>query len=91
MYSTLIVCISAVPVYFTGTSVMYKVATTSAALIMNGYLTLVLLFLPKIYAVKFLGSDVNVDSWRMSVIAVGNKNLGNSSTLMDANKVSAAQ
>ncbi|XP_072043150.1 metabotropic glutamate receptor 1-like [Amphiura filiformis] len=73
VYSTLIVCLSALPVYLTGSSVLHKVSTISTALILNGYLTLVLLFLPKIYAAKYLRAEMAMESWR-SATATGNIN-----------------
>ena len=73
VYSTLIVCLSAIPVYLTGSSVLHKVSTISTALILNGYLTLVLLFLPKIYAAKYLPAEMAMESWRAAT-ATGNTN-----------------
>ncbi len=57
VYSTLVVCLAALPVYFTAVAALQKVATLCAALLLNVYLTLVCLYLPKLYAVRFLPTD----------------------------------
>ncbi|XP_071793408.1 metabotropic glutamate receptor-like [Asterias amurensis] len=57
VYSTLVVCLAALPVYFTAVAVLQKVATLCSALLLNVYLTLVCLYLPKLYAVRFLPKE----------------------------------
>ncbi|XP_038071735.1 metabotropic glutamate receptor-like [Patiria miniata] len=65
VYSTLVLCLAAVPVYATAVAALHKVATVCYAVILNAYLTLVCLYLPKFYAVKFVGSDDTTTSdWR---------------------------
>ena len=54
VYSTLVLCLAAVPVYTTAVAVIQKVATLCMALILNAYLTLVCVYLPKLYAVCFV-------------------------------------
>ncbi|XP_038071267.1 metabotropic glutamate receptor 4-like [Patiria miniata] len=54
VYSTLVVCLATVPVYVTAVAVVQKVATLCAAVLLNGYLTLVCVYMTKLYAVKFV-------------------------------------
>ncbi|XP_071793019.1 metabotropic glutamate receptor 1-like [Asterias amurensis] len=64
VYSTLILCLAAVPVYTTAVAVIQKVATLCMALILNAYLTLVCVYLPKLYAVRFV-DDLEISTgWR---------------------------
>ncbi|XP_072027409.1 metabotropic glutamate receptor-like [Amphiura filiformis] len=53
VYSTVVVCLAAVPVFATATTVLQKVATISFVLLVNAYITLICLYLPKIYAIYF--------------------------------------
>ncbi|XP_022091633.1 metabotropic glutamate receptor 5-like [Acanthaster planci] len=62
VYSTLVVCLATVPVYVTAIAVIQKVATLCAAVLLNGYLTLVCVYLPKLYAVKFVSKRKDVQS-----------------------------
>ena len=71
MYSTLIVCLAAVPVYSTAVIVLQKVATLSMALLLNAYLTLVCIYLPKLYAIHFaVDEDLSVVTWRANTVSV---------------------
>ncbi|XP_038070543.1 metabotropic glutamate receptor 5-like [Patiria miniata] len=54
VYSTLVLCLAAVPVYATATIVLQKVATLCMAVLLNAYLTLVCVYLPKLYAARFV-------------------------------------
>ncbi|XP_038046775.1 metabotropic glutamate receptor-like [Patiria miniata] len=65
VYSTLVLCLAAVPVYTTAVAVLQKVATLCMALLLNAILTVVCVYLPKLYAVKFL-KDVRVMDWSSS-------------------------
>ena len=65
VYSTLIVCLAAVPVYTTAVEVTHKISTLCMALLVNAYLTLVCIYLPKLYAIKFAGDDdLTLLTWR---------------------------
>ena len=66
VYSTLVLCLAAVPVYTTAVTVIQKVATLCTALLLNAYLTLVCVYLPKLYAVRFV-KDVRVMDWNNSL------------------------
>ncbi|XP_022086048.1 metabotropic glutamate receptor-like [Acanthaster planci] len=57
VYSTLVLCLAVVPVYITAVKALQKVATVCYAVILNAYLTIVCLYLPKFYALKFVGGD----------------------------------
>ena len=54
VYSTLVLCLAAVPVYATAVTVLQKVATLCLAVLLNAYLTLVCVYLPKLYAARFV-------------------------------------
>ncbi len=65
VYSTLIVTLAAVPVYSTANAVLQKVATLCMVLLLNAYLTLICVYIPKLYAIKFVKDDgLNVEDWR---------------------------
>ena len=64
VYSTLIVCLAAVPVYSTAIYVIQKVATLCMALLLNAYLSLVCAYIPKLYAIKFVEGGLDVFDWR---------------------------
>ncbi|XP_022106754.1 metabotropic glutamate receptor-like [Acanthaster planci] len=66
VYSTLVLCLAAVPVYTTAVAVLQKVATLCVALLLNAYLTLVCVYLPKFYAARFV-EDVRVMDWSSSI------------------------
>ena len=63
VYSTVIVCLAAVPVYSTAIDVAQKILTLIVALLFNTYLTLACLYLPKIYAIHFAGEEAQ-QTWR---------------------------
>ena len=63
VYSTVIVCLAAVPVYSTAIDVAQKILTLIVALLFNTYLTLACLYLPKIYAIHFAGEKAQ-KTWR---------------------------
>ncbi|XP_072025081.1 metabotropic glutamate receptor 2-like [Amphiura filiformis] len=70
VYSTLIVCMAAVPVYSTAVAVLQKVATLCMALLLNAYLTLVCIYLPKLYAIHFAGEDdLTIVTWRTNTVS----------------------
>ena len=58
VYSTLIVSIAAVPVYTTATSVAQKIGALNVVLLVNTYLTLFCLYIPKLYAIHFASEDI---------------------------------
>ena len=58
VYSTLIVCLAAIPVYTTATSVAQKIGALSVVLLVNTYLTLLCLYIPKLYAIRFASEEV---------------------------------
>ncbi|XP_072035366.1 metabotropic glutamate receptor-like [Amphiura filiformis] len=65
VYSTLIVSLAAVPVYSTADVVLQKVATLCMVLLLNAYLTLICVYIPKLYAIRFVKDDgLNVEDWR---------------------------
>ena len=64
VYSTLIVCLAALPVYATAIDVSQKILTLTVALMFNTYLTLACLYLPKIYAIHFAGEEAR-QTWRL--------------------------
>ncbi|XP_072018310.1 metabotropic glutamate receptor 8-like [Amphiura filiformis] len=57
VYSTLIVCLAAIPVYITATDVAQKIGALSVPLLYNTYLSLCCLYLPKIYAIHYKSMD----------------------------------
>ncbi|XP_038071188.1 metabotropic glutamate receptor 4-like [Patiria miniata] len=68
VYSMVLVCLVAVPVYVTARETLLKVATWSFAFVFNGFLTLVFVYLRKLYSCRFrrpegqqasLGDDSN--------------------------------
>ena len=65
VYSTLIVCLAAIPVYTTAASVAQKIGALNVVVLVNVYLTLFCLYLPKLYAIHF-ASDEMQDTWRVS-------------------------
>ena len=62
VYSTLIVCLAAIPVYSTSTSIAQNIATLSVVALVNTYLTLVCMYLSKFYAILFVNEDSG--NWR---------------------------
>ncbi|XP_072046435.1 metabotropic glutamate receptor 3-like [Amphiura filiformis] len=65
VYSTLIVCLAAIPVYSTAADIAQMVGTFSVVSLFNVYLTLICLYLPKFYAIQFEDSD-EYANWRTS-------------------------
>ncbi|XP_033633433.1 metabotropic glutamate receptor-like [Asterias rubens] len=65
VYSTLVFGMAAVPVYITAVYTLQKVATFCLALLLNAFLTLFCVYLPKLYAIRF---DVEVElcEWKAS-------------------------
>ena len=82
VYSTVIVCLAAIPVYSTAVDVAQKVATLSVVLLFNTYLTLVCLYLPKLYAIRF-----HVDEGRNENFATGAAGTG---VGLNSNRVGAS-
>ncbi len=64
VYSTLVVCLAAIPVYTTAQGITQKVATLCMALLLNAYLTLICLYFPKLYAIHFAGDNLSIETWR---------------------------
>ena len=62
VYSTLVLCLAAVPVYATAIAVLQKVATLCLAVLINAVLTITCVYLPKFYAARFL-NNVRVMEW----------------------------
>ena len=58
VYSTLIACLAAIPVYITATSVTQKIGAVSVVLLLNTYLTLFCLYIPKLYAIHFASDNI---------------------------------
>ncbi|XP_074657414.1 metabotropic glutamate receptor 4-like [Tubulanus polymorphus] len=54
VYTTLVIWLAFISTYFTTTKAYYQIILLSLALIFNGTVTLVFLFLPKIYAVLYV-------------------------------------
>ena len=52
-------CLAAIPVFATATTVLQKVATVCFVLLVNAYITLICLYLPKIYAIHFDKGDAD--------------------------------
>ncbi len=57
VYSTLILCMAAFPLYTTAIDAMQKVAAISAAILINAYLTLACLYLHKLYVIRFMDEE----------------------------------
>ena len=68
VYSTLVFGMAAVPVYITAGAVLQKVATLCVAILLNSFLTLFCVYLPKLYAIQ-LARDVEVCEWRANPTA----------------------
>ncbi len=64
----LIVTLAAIPLYSTANDILQLVTAVSAALLLNAYLGLVCVYLPKLYAVFFKGDDVEVEDWRTASV-----------------------
>nr|XP_002732197.1 PREDICTED: metabotropic glutamate receptor 3-like [Saccoglossus kowalevskii] len=60
VYTTLVIWLAFIPTYFTTNRSYFKVTVLSLAMILNASVTLVCLYMPKIYAVHFLKEvDIN--------------------------------
>ena len=64
IYSTLLVSLAAIPVYLTAVAALQKIASLCLALLLNAFLTLLVLYLPKLYAIHFVDADLAVEEWR---------------------------
>ena len=67
VYSTVVVCLAAIPVFVTATTALQKVSTICLVLLVNAYISLICLYLPKIYAIYFDKRDED-DEHRMNRI-----------------------
>ena len=65
VYSTLVVSLAAIPVYTTATSVAQKIGALNVVLLVNTYLTLFCLYLPKLYAIHFASENIQ-QTWDVS-------------------------
>ena len=88
VYSTLLVCLAAAPVYTTAVQAMQKVATLCMALLVNAFLTLICVYVPKLYAIRFV-DDMNVEDWRSSAGGTGTTRTNMLSTVASSNRVHA--
>ena len=59
VYSTLIFCLAAIPLYTTADSVQQKIGVISVTLLINTYVTLLCLYIPKLYAIHFASDEIN--------------------------------
>ncbi|XP_038044239.1 metabotropic glutamate receptor 5-like [Patiria miniata] len=59
VYSTLVFSVAALPVYATATTTSQRVVTLCVVVLLNAYGTIFMAFLPKLYAVRFVG-DIEV-------------------------------
>ncbi|XP_038071165.1 metabotropic glutamate receptor-like [Patiria miniata] len=90
VYSTLVFGMAAVPVYITAATVLQKVATLCVAILLNSFLTLSCVYLPKLYAVRF-GVDVQVCEWRSSgVVSADNVSAASPSPAQQRNALPKA-
>ena len=65
VYSIMILCLAAIPVYTTATSVEQKIGAVNVVLLVNTFLTLFCLYIPKLYAIHFASEDVQA-TWGAS-------------------------
>ncbi|XP_038058587.1 metabotropic glutamate receptor 4-like [Patiria miniata] len=56
VYSTLLACLAAITVYYTSRDSLQKVAAICMAVLLNAYLTAACVYIPKLYAIRFLSS-----------------------------------
>ena len=81
VYSTLILCLAAVPLYSTATDVVQKVAAIAMAVLLNAFLTMVCVYLPKLYAIHFL--ETSEEGQQRSLgggTSFSNRSIGHSTT-----------
>ena len=73
VYSTVVLCISLIPVYTTAVGAVQTLAALCAALLLTAYITLVFLYLPKLYAIHFVkdNEELQIQNWRLSSLRVG--------------------
>ncbi len=57
VYSTVIICLSAIPMYVLAIQIAQMIGALCVTLLANTYLTLGCLYLPKIYAIMFKGKS----------------------------------
>ncbi|XP_022086570.1 metabotropic glutamate receptor 3-like [Acanthaster planci] len=88
VYSTLVLCLAAVPVYTTAVAVLQKVATLCLALLLNAYLTLVCVYLPKLYAILFVKEGgLALAAWNTPCSQAPAASLHRDARLLDTSKV----
>ncbi|XP_038071228.1 metabotropic glutamate receptor 3-like [Patiria miniata] len=54
VYSTLLACLAAIAVYYTARDVSQKVAAICLAVLLNAFLTVGCVYIPKLYAIRFI-------------------------------------
>ena len=64
VYSALIVCLATIAVYTTAVVVLQKLASLCLALVFNASLSLVCVYVPKLYAIVFVNEGLEVNDWR---------------------------
>ncbi|XP_033632578.1 metabotropic glutamate receptor-like [Asterias rubens] len=69
VYSTLVFGMAAVPVYITAMYTLQKVATFCIAILLNSFLTLCCVYMPKLHAI-ILEKDVELCEWRVNTITM---------------------
>ena len=82
VYSTLILCLAAVPLYSTATSVVQKIMAVAMAVLLNAFLTMVCVYLPKLYAIHFLGNEDQDSSEGSGSVGTGFNNRSRNTTLL---------
>ena len=87
VYSTLVFGTAAVPVYITAQYTLQKVATFCVAILLNSFLTLFCVYLPKLYAI-LLGKDVELCEWRANT---GSTDVAGGTTTSAASRRGTAQ
>ncbi len=88
VYSTMLVCLAATPVYTTAIFAKQKVATLCMVLLVNAFLTLSCVYLPKVYAIQFVDHDLNVQEWRSNATSsMGTKDSRNGRALSSMHTV----
>ncbi len=66
VYSMILVCLAAIPVYATANDVSQKIGALCVPLLLNTYLSLVCLYLPKMFAIRY-NLEVNTQSRSFSM------------------------
>ncbi|XP_022097706.1 metabotropic glutamate receptor-like [Acanthaster planci] len=87
VYSTLVFGMAAVPVYITAATVLQKVATLCVAILLNAFLTLFCVYLPKLYAIQ-LARDVQVSEWKVRDDVTGTTAVSSASSTIKVQPVS---